>query len=669
MSRSSKTHPILLVSVCSMAFNHTALGAEKTVSNENQLEQIVVSGEKFERSTHETSSSLAVHTDKDFKEKANQISIASLLQKTANILDTGVGNELPTIRGINSAGEATGGVAFFGGSRPRLNVSIDGRSTNYNELAFGTKSLWDMKQVEIYRGPQSYAQGRNAIAGAVIMTSNDPTNEFEGAAKLSFGNQNYRQYAVMLSGPLVKDELLFRLSAERQGRTSFADMPNYAEAGDPRKFKTDTIRAKLLWLPSAFPDFYAKFTYNYIDSRSPQAEGKSGTGEMPVWENSSHHFSFDTGLQLSDSWKWENKVLYTKYTNDRLSAPPTRRGNPAYLEGHDIQIEPVFKFKSPDNPYSGLIGAYYFQSKHDEWVDMHPLYGGRHNFDDKSTTKAVFGEITYSQDWFDATLSARYEQEHHTRHGGNNPFVINRDKTDKVFLPKIDVAWKPNSQHRLGVKVGRGYNPGGAAVTFFPPIVSYQYDPEYVWNYELYHRWLSSDKRFELNTNVFYNRYKDMQLLYGSQIDNAEKAITYGAEMSLNWHATENWDLYASLGLLRTKIKQYSQHQAYEGNKLSRSPNYTLSLGTKYTLPKGWEMGVDARFTDGYYSNTSNTATGKVSSYAHTDAYLAYNFKLGRVMLFANNIFNDHSTVFVDQYTGAKQLQPHLYGISTELRF
>ena len=43
----------------------------------------------------------------------------------------------------------------------------------YNELAFGPQSLWDMEQVEVWRGPQSYIQGRNAIVGAIVMTSKE----------------------------------------------------------------------------------------------------------------------------------------------------------------------------------------------------------------------------------------------------------------------------------------------------------------------------------------------------------------------------------------------------------------------------------------------------------------------------------------------------------------
>jgi len=77
-------------------------------------------------------------------------------------------------------------VAFFAGTRPRLNLSIDGRSATYNEFAFGTQSLWDMQQVEVLRGPQSHVRGQNAVAGAVVMRSKDPTDEWEGTLRLGF---------------------------------------------------------------------------------------------------------------------------------------------------------------------------------------------------------------------------------------------------------------------------------------------------------------------------------------------------------------------------------------------------------------------------------------------------------------------------------------------------
>ncbi len=85
-------------------------------------------------------------------------------------------------------------MAFFAGTRPRLNLSIDGRSATYNEFAFGTQSLWDMQQVEVLRGPQSHVRGQNAVAGAVVMRSKDPTDEMGRRAALGvWANQKNAQ--------------------------------------------------------------------------------------------------------------------------------------------------------------------------------------------------------------------------------------------------------------------------------------------------------------------------------------------------------------------------------------------------------------------------------------------------------------------------------------------
>ncbi|MFN2767884.1 TonB-dependent receptor domain-containing protein, partial [Escherichia coli] len=78
-----------------------------------------------------------------------------------------------------------------------------------------------------------------------------------------------------------------------------------------------------------------------------------------------------------------------------------------------------------------------------------------------------------------------------------------------VFLPKLDVAWKPTDTQTYGAKIARGYNAGGAGITLSSPIVSYTYGSEYVWNYELYTRHHLKDANVVLTSNVFYNDYKD----------------------------------------------------------------------------------------------------------------------------------------------------------------
>ncbi|OBX72541.1 TonB-dependent receptor [Haemophilus parainfluenzae] len=678
-----------LISLCLMSAYSFSTHAEESQQT-TVLDEITVTGEKFERSQSSTGSSTTVVTGDQFKREANLLSATQLLKRDVNILDTGLGNDLPIVRGVDGSGPAVGAVAFFAGSRPRLNMQIDGRTSSYNELAFGTKSLWDMKQVEIYRGAQSYAQGRNAIAGAVVMTSNDPTQEWEGAAKLNMGNHRLAQTAALISGPVVKDELAFRLSVDHQQRETAVDLPHYDPVGNPRWFKATNTRAKLLWTPSALPDLYSRLTFNHLNARAPQSETELQpnspryTPERPVFQTRSASTIWDIGYQLSEHWKWENKLVYTHFIHDRKTTspfntalPPNRRGVPARVDGNEFQIEPIVKYEN--EKYRGLFGLFYFNAKQDESVTM---LNGRiartpitTNFNDKTKTKAAFGEITFTPDIpFELTLSARYEQEHHQRKGKSAMFSINRDKKYNVFLPKADIAWKINDDQRLGFKVGKGYNPGGAGVTFGVPYTSYEYDAEYVWNYELYHRWTSDDKQFRVNSNLFYNDYKDMQLPFylgpnSIVIRNANKVVTYGAESNAEWQATEKLALNAGIGILKTDIKRYPNSNI-EGNKLARAPNFSGKLGAHYSLLDHWEIGANYSYNSSYYSTADNLANGKVGHYDQLDVYLAYDFKHARITLYADNVLNSRKDILLVPRSGdiTRQLERQI-GLSTELRF
>ena len=678
-----------LISLCLMSAYSFSTHAEESQQT-TVLDEITVTGEKFERSQSSTGSSTTVVTGDQFKREANLLSATQLLKRDVNILDTGLGNDLPTVRGVDGSGPAVGAVAFFAGSRPRLNMQIDGRTSSYNELAFGTKSLWDMKQVEIYRGAQSYAQGRNAIAGAVVMTSNDPTQEWEGAAKLNMGNHRLAQTAALISGPVVKDELAFRLSVDHQQRETAVDLPHYDPVGNPRWFKATNTRAKLLWTPSALPDLYSRLTFNHLNARAPQSETELQpnspryTPERPVFQTRSASTIWDIGYQLSDRWKWENKLIYTHFIHDRKTTspfnttlPPNRRGVPARVDGNEFQIEPIVKYEN--EKYRGLFGLFYFNAKQDESVTM---LNGRiartpitTNFNDKTKTKAAFGEIIFTPDIpFELTLSARYEQEHHQRKGKSAMFSINRDKKYNVFLPKADIAWKMNDDQRLGFKVGKGYNPGGAGVTFGVPYTSYEYDAEYVWNYELYYRWTSTDKRLRINSNLFYNDYKDMQLPFtlgpnSIVIRNADKVVTYGAEINTEWQATEKLALNAGIGMLKTDIKRYP-NSGIEGNKLARAPSFSGKVGVNYRLLDHLEIGTNYSYNSSYYSTADNLANGKVGHYNQLDVYLAYDFKHAKITLYADNVLNSRKDILLVPCSGDITRQPERQiGLSTELRF
>lgn len=109
-----------------------------------------------------------------------------------------------TVRGRNALGESGSG-----------GVSIDG--ILMNSPAALTRIIPDLQSVEILKGPQ----GRGAPAAAFAVTTRRPDNTIQGAAHASGGNG--LAYAVQgsIAGPLVRDKVLFGLTASARGDDGF----------------------------------------------------------------------------------------------------------------------------------------------------------------------------------------------------------------------------------------------------------------------------------------------------------------------------------------------------------------------------------------------------------------------------------------------------------------
>lgn len=68
---------------------------------------------------------------------------------------------------------------------PSVGLVIDGIDfTGEGSIA----NLFDVSQVKIFRGPQSTLFGANALAGMINISTNAPTDSFEGALKVDAGN-------------------------------------------------------------------------------------------------------------------------------------------------------------------------------------------------------------------------------------------------------------------------------------------------------------------------------------------------------------------------------------------------------------------------------------------------------------------------------------------------
>ncbi|MBD1557635.1 TonB-dependent receptor plug domain-containing protein [Vibrio sp. S9_S30] len=646
-------------------------------SEEGTISVVTVIGEKTERSIYDTGSSVEVYDEDRINTTPGATEIADLLQITPNIVDTGKGNSLPTIRGLDGSGPSVGGAASFAGTAPRLNLSIDGRSLTYSEIAFGPRSLWDMQQAEIYLGPQSYVQGQNASAGAIVMKSKDPTYHFESAVKGALAEQNYSQTAAMISAPILDDELAFRLSVDQQKRKSHLDLASYDPAGDSRRVETTTARGKFLFEPSALEGFKSTLAVTYMDTRAPQSEnvvGPNYPAERPIYESNSVSTAWNVSWKLSDTTTIENNLVYAKFGYDRVTDPTGRRAD-FTTKGKEFHIEPLVKYHSLDDKIVALAGLRYFGSKQDDLF----ITTSETSMEGSTKTQSAFAEVTYSAtEQVDVTFAGRFEKENKVR--DVDLLSLDYDETATVFLPKFDVAYKPESTQTIGFKVAKGYNSGGAGLAFNPtrrvPMLPYSFKKEDMWNYEIYTRHLLQDSTVELTTNLFYNDFNNMQIQQSKPdgyvfVENVDGANSYGAEAGTRWLATTDLEVFANIGLLKTEYKE-TELQGGKTRELPRAPSLTGTFGALYTFGDGFELSGNANYTGSYFSDRENSAAQKIAPFWVSNAQLAYVFDGGRASLFVTNVLDSQKKTLVTYAPAVDEplkQAPRQIGASIELHF
>ena len=182
----------MLLGIVSLASATVEQASVKTAPTE-----IMVTGERVVRTLSETPSSVVVATAEDIQGQATPDRLEQVLMLVPNV-QFGSEGEGPTIRGQDTTGVLRDVSAFLGETRPRATVTVDGRAVGYYEYVFGAASVWDVERVEVFRSPQSTTQGRNSIAGAIFVKTNDPTFNWEGNARALVGEIGTRQASAVV---------------------------------------------------------------------------------------------------------------------------------------------------------------------------------------------------------------------------------------------------------------------------------------------------------------------------------------------------------------------------------------------------------------------------------------------------------------------------------------
>lgn len=222
------------------------------------LEEVVVTAQKRAQDMQDVPIAVTA-MNADMIKKAGITGVEGIAARTPGF---SMGEFNPTqpqlyIRGIGSNGDGAASgeqsVAMF----------IDG--VYINRSAGTATELFDVQGIEVLRGPQGTLWGKNAIGGAINITTKKPSDTLEVGIETKFGNYGLKNYRGMITGPIT-DNLNGKISLNKKERDAYVGsaIDSDTEFGD---VDTQSARAQFLYTPT--DNLEMLLTMNYgTDRRS-----------------------------------------------------------------------------------------------------------------------------------------------------------------------------------------------------------------------------------------------------------------------------------------------------------------------------------------------------------------------------------------------------------------
>jgi outer membrane receptor protein involved in Fe transport len=626
------------------------------------------------------------------------------------------GNNGITIRGINSEGVGEPGQ----NSRSLASVVIDGASQSLEGIRRGARGLWDIEEIQVYRGPQISLQGRSGLAGAVILRSKDPTFQPEAALKKSFAHYYQQSEAYMVSGPLINDVLAIRVSGESMVDEHGIDYvdPSVEFIGRGR-FHSN--RLKLLFAPTALPGLTAKFTYvDTFDrpavtavaepyrSRTYRITGQQG---IETRRNNVRNQTLEIGYKATDTLRFLSTTSWitTRNVIDSVNKPFYNRDEDRTDEDFTQDLRLIFENQRLSLTTGLFVGK--FHNKRDSLVNAElfledpifcPTYPGCSlgtlTFSDLEEKRvihhgAVFGELKYKltdrwtimggirnefeRDRTTTTYRSTYGSDcgNGRRCEGIKGTIYNR-RTYTGHLPSLGVAYEFSPGHTLAFTATKGARAGFRDATSGTDV-----KPEELRHYELAYRGKWADGRLTTNINIYEYDWRDQQVaIPGSNQSastfvysvNAQQSTLKGAEFQIAAQPVPGLQLGGSFGVMKTRFDEFVIGSAdYSGKEFPETPRRSASAWASYRHASGVFMSGDYSYKSGFFATSDllNQVDKRVPGYGTTNLRLGYDAEHWTAVAFVNNLFDKEYLVGRDRNQGAYVGDPRLVGAMLTMRF
>lgn len=661
--------------------------------DEITFEEVVILGQKIERTLFDTKESVAVFTDTMLVER-NIVSLQDIYNQTAGVSGDQFGFR---IRGISSGETGT--------MRSELaSIYVDGVALTGWLKSEGPREMWDVEQVEVLRGPQSTNVGRNSLAGAIIVKTKDPSFKNEGKIQLGAGQYGRLEARAMGNLVLADDKAAIRVTIDDTQHDGF--VTNLTRDEDDYAFdKRQTLRLKGLWQTT--DDLRMVLSYQHIDNSYGDSRVLfESSGYLPEDQISTNDIRGNYGLKADlasltidydINEQWSLKAITAGMSGDRERVSDYDRSESdegiVLRDAEDTNFSQELRFNFSSDNWLGSTGLFYGNSESYNVNDttiflnleqqinalspglgttlvgfgIYPaLYdlntGGYNNFD--VTTQALFTEWEYQlNDKVRLSLGARYDYEDQDmtiKNNGSSTTVLPTvpsgfgDEIDGaigLINPQLEALSTTTPEENTSTNFSAFLPQAGITVdwtgdmnTSFFVKRGYRsggteltglstknaYDSSYLLNYELSFRSIIFDGKGIFNANTYYGDWKDQQVSV-PEIPNS--SVFFIIE---NAGESELYGLEAEFNyLLNDYVSLYASgaisHTEY---KEFFVPNDDYSGNEfKYAPRHTAALGFDYRQNQGIFINANVTYQGK--SYANDandielDPYALLNVRAG----------------------------------------
>jgi len=296
-----------------------------------EVDEIVVSGDWREITQAEKNSSLIIFTEENIDKK--QYKHFEDLSYSVPNLNFAASDSRPRYFQIRGIGERSG---YEGTPNSSVGFLID--DIDFSGQG-GIASSYDIKQIEVYRGPQGSRMGANALAGMIYVKTNDPVDNFFAKADLILGDYGRKDLGAVVNVPISSD-FKYRLSLKKEDADGFRKNIYLNRSDTSRKdekfyrFKldwnlSDTSSLDILHFDHDFDNPADIWTIDgslntLSDRPGMDSQDSSATGLSYIFNTSKYKINFlysktETDVIFSYDADWGNSLSHAPYVYDYFS--------------------------------------------------------------------------------------------------------------------------------------------------------------------------------------------------------------------------------------------------------------------------------------------------------------------------------------------------------------